>query len=305
MATGTSVGPKPLMIVNSRPMSCAFGSSSPIGGRRTTAVVPSAVGQLVGEVAVAALELSPGERRLEPVDVLADPRFDGGHFVPDDVRGHSAIGRLACPPRRPSRLPLAPGERPPMCRLAQFAHTMATGGARCGLCTPAPADVLAPRIRDPYVADSAPAAGCAHPRRGLHRHRESATDRMRRRPVASAPWTRACLTRHQMLTSPPPHMTPDEFRQHGRAVIDWIADYWERIESLPVASTVAPGDIRAMLPDAAPEEAEPFENSARRSGPRGAFRASRTGSIRAGSPISRRTIPRHRCWPTRCPQGSG
>ncbi len=62
------------------------------------------------------------------------------------------------------------------------------------------------------------------------------------------------------LTSPPPHMTPDEFRQHGRAVIDWIADYWERIESLPVASTVAPGDIRAMLPDAAPEEAEPFEN---------------------------------------------
>ncbi|WP_419920264.1 pyridoxal-dependent decarboxylase [Candidatus Poriferisodalis sp.] len=62
------------------------------------------------------------------------------------------------------------------------------------------------------------------------------------------------------LTSPPPHMTPEEFRQHGRAVIDWIADYWERIESMPVASTVAPGDIRAMLPDAAPEEAEPFEN---------------------------------------------
>ncbi len=61
-------------------------------------------------------------------------------------------------------------------------------------------------------------------------------------------------------TSPPPHMTPDEFREHGRAVIDWIADYWERIESLPVASTVQPGDIRAMLPDAAPEEPEPFEH---------------------------------------------
>ena len=62
------------------------------------------------------------------------------------------------------------------------------------------------------------------------------------------------------LTSPPPHMTPDEFREHGRAVIDWIADYWERIESLPVASTVQPGDIRALLPDAAPEQPEPFEN---------------------------------------------
>ena len=55
-------------------------------------------------------------------------------------------------------------------------------------------------------------------------------------------------------------MSPDEFREHGRAVIDWIADYWERIESLPVASAVQPGDIRALLPDAAPEEPEPFEN---------------------------------------------
>ena len=61
-------------------------------------------------------------------------------------------------------------------------------------------------------------------------------------------------------TSPPTHMTPDEFRSQGRAVIDWIADYWERVESLPVASTVAPGDIRAMLPEAAPERPEPFEN---------------------------------------------
>lgn len=62
------------------------------------------------------------------------------------------------------------------------------------------------------------------------------------------------------LTSPPPHMTPEEFREHGRAVIDWIADYWERIESLPVASTVQPGDIRELLPEAAPEEPEPFED---------------------------------------------
>ncbi|MCY3608975.1 MAG: pyridoxal-dependent decarboxylase [Acidimicrobiaceae bacterium] len=62
------------------------------------------------------------------------------------------------------------------------------------------------------------------------------------------------------VTSPPAHMTPEEFRRHGREVIDWIADYWERIESLPVASAVQPGDIRALLPDSAPEQPEPFEH---------------------------------------------
>jgi aromatic-L-amino-acid decarboxylase len=28
-------------------------------------------------------------------------------------------------------------------------------------------------------------------------------------------------------------MTPDEFRRHGHAVIDWIADYYTKIESFP------------------------------------------------------------------------
>ncbi len=31
------------------------------------------------------------------------------------------------------------------------------------------------------------------------------------------------------------HMTAEEFRRHGRAVVDWIADYWQRVESLPGA----------------------------------------------------------------------
>jgi aromatic-L-amino-acid/L-tryptophan decarboxylase len=55
------------------------------------------------------------------------------------------------------------------------------------------------------------------------------------------------------------HMTPDEFRRHGRAVVDWIADYYERVESLPVLSQVQPGEIRALLPPAPPEHGEPFE----------------------------------------------
>ncbi len=43
-------------------------------------------------------------------------------------------------------------------------------------------------------------------------------------------------------------MTPDEFRRHGHAVVDWIADYHSRIESFPVLSQVKPGQIRASLP---------------------------------------------------------
>ncbi len=55
------------------------------------------------------------------------------------------------------------------------------------------------------------------------------------------------------------HMTPDEFRKYGRAVVDWIADYQERVESLPVAAQTPPGEIRASLPPAPPETGEPFE----------------------------------------------
>jgi aromatic-L-amino-acid decarboxylase len=55
------------------------------------------------------------------------------------------------------------------------------------------------------------------------------------------------------------HMTPDEFRRHGHAVVDWIADYHSRIESFPVLSQVKPGEIRASLPATPPEQGEPFE----------------------------------------------
>jgi len=54
------------------------------------------------------------------------------------------------------------------------------------------------------------------------------------------------------------HMSPKEFRKWGKAVIDWIADYQERIESFPVLSKAAPGQIRATLPAEPPEKPEPF-----------------------------------------------
>ncbi|MGZ5384073.1 MAG: pyridoxal-dependent decarboxylase [Acidimicrobiia bacterium] len=53
-------------------------------------------------------------------------------------------------------------------------------------------------------------------------------------------------------------MTPDEFRRRGKEVIDWIADYMERVEEYPVQSKVKPGDVRAQLPEHPPKTGEPF-----------------------------------------------
>jgi aromatic-L-amino-acid decarboxylase len=55
------------------------------------------------------------------------------------------------------------------------------------------------------------------------------------------------------------HMTPEEFRIRGRQAVDWIADYWERVETLPVLSTAAPGSVRAALPPSPPQHGEPFD----------------------------------------------
>ena len=54
------------------------------------------------------------------------------------------------------------------------------------------------------------------------------------------------------------HMSPEEFRRQGHAMIDWIANYYSRIESFPVLSQVKPGEIRASLPTSAPTGGESF-----------------------------------------------
>ncbi len=55
-------------------------------------------------------------------------------------------------------------------------------------------------------------------------------------------------------------MTPDEFRQAGHALVEWVAAYRERLAAgdLPVQARVAPGDLIARLPAAAPEQGEPI-----------------------------------------------
>src|SRR5881275_2786574 len=60
--------------------------------------------------------------------------------------------------------------------------------------------------------------------------------------------------------SPPvSDMSPTEFRKHGHAVIDWIADYLEAPEKWPVLPAVRPGELRASLPQAPPERGEAMD----------------------------------------------
>ncbi|WP_433324184.1 aminotransferase class I/II-fold pyridoxal phosphate-dependent enzyme [Spirillospora sp. CA-294931] len=54
-------------------------------------------------------------------------------------------------------------------------------------------------------------------------------------------------------------MTPEEFRTYGKQVIDWIADYQEKVESYPVRSQVKPGDVLAALPESPPEDGAGFD----------------------------------------------
>lgn len=53
-------------------------------------------------------------------------------------------------------------------------------------------------------------------------------------------------------------MNPEEFRQIGHQLIDWIADYRARVADLPVMARVQPGDVRASLPATPPETGESF-----------------------------------------------
>src|SRR5690348_5687632 len=54
-------------------------------------------------------------------------------------------------------------------------------------------------------------------------------------------------------------MTPEEFRRHGHALVEWIATYFEQVESYPALSAATPGDLVRALPADAPADGEPFE----------------------------------------------
>jgi aromatic-L-amino-acid decarboxylase len=50
------------------------------------------------------------------------------------------------------------------------------------------------------------------------------------------------------------------FREDGQAALEWAASYLERVRDLPVLARVEPGQIRSALPDAPPEQGEPFSS---------------------------------------------
>jgi aromatic-L-amino-acid decarboxylase len=50
-----------------------------------------------------------------------------------------------------------------------------------------------------------------------------------------------------------PHLTPDQFRQLGRRMVDFVADYMESVRVWPVLSQDKPGDTLARLPEHPPE----------------------------------------------------
>lgn len=54
-------------------------------------------------------------------------------------------------------------------------------------------------------------------------------------------------------------MKAEDFRRHGHELIDWIADYFEKIDDLPVLAAIEPGDLKAKLPSTPPAHGEPME----------------------------------------------
>ena len=54
-------------------------------------------------------------------------------------------------------------------------------------------------------------------------------------------------------------MSPEDFRRFGHQLIDWVSDYLERAQDLPVMAQIEPGDLKAQLPAAPPAKGEPMD----------------------------------------------
>lgn len=54
-------------------------------------------------------------------------------------------------------------------------------------------------------------------------------------------------------------MNTEDFRKNAHELVDWMADYFENVEDLPVLPDVKPGDILKQIPNSAPEYPETFD----------------------------------------------
>src|SRR5215212_9354840 len=73
--------------------------------------------------------------------------------------------------------------------------------------------------------------------------------------------------RWNAVNSPETHLPPElgdmsreDFRRVGHDLIDWIADYFQNIDELPVLAAIEPGDLKAQLPSVPPTHGEPMES---------------------------------------------
>ncbi len=53
-------------------------------------------------------------------------------------------------------------------------------------------------------------------------------------------------------------MPSEDFRKYGYQIVDWIADYFDKIEKFPVLSQIEPDQLKNNLPASAPEIGEDF-----------------------------------------------
>src|SRR5258707_7289306 len=68
------------------------------------------------------------------------------------------------------------------------------------------------------------------------------------------------------MTEPNPALAPalgdmnkEDFRRFGHELIDWVAEYLEHVEDLPVLAQIEPGDLKGQLPASPPEQGEAME----------------------------------------------
>ena len=55
-------------------------------------------------------------------------------------------------------------------------------------------------------------------------------------------------------------MNSEEFRQRGKEMIDYIADYLDTIEERRVTPAIEPGYLRKLVPEEAPQKPEPWDD---------------------------------------------
>jgi aromatic-L-amino-acid decarboxylase len=55
-------------------------------------------------------------------------------------------------------------------------------------------------------------------------------------------------------------MDKESFRQYGYQFVDWLVEYFEKIETLPVKPNLKPGDVRKKLPEKPPVLGESMDS---------------------------------------------